>query len=453
MVRKLVPMLLLLFVPYMAFAGISEDMDAFVDRFNSGMNVTKGEVYKGQKAGHMTGGGITIRNQIIHSKPLSVTLPKIDAGCGGIDLYTGAFSYINSEELINTMKSIGSAAQGYAFLLALETVSPQIANNIKYLQEQANEINSLNINSCEIASQLTGAVWPRDTMASEHICRTFQSQKGRFADWVEGRHKCTSHSQKEFRKIDDQDDPYFSDLINGEFNIAWAALKKQGVFLKNEDRAELFMSLMGTIVKRQKEDGRFETQYFPSKIFDESFLHSVLLGGDTRVLECDEKKQCLFVKETDLSISEEKSWIGLVRELLFSIQDKILIDEELDPVEQDFIQRTRFPLYRIINVISAFSRGNNPVDIYKIADLVAMDMLLQYLREALDATRHGCEQLKLSQMFAHHCDDYLEHLKTVENKILVYELRTSEQLERELQLDRKIKIMEEELAEKINLSR
>ncbi|VZZ91554.1 conjugal transfer protein TraH [Escherichia coli] len=42
-----------------------------------------------------------------------LTLPDINAGCGGIDAYLGSFSFINGEQLQRFVKQIMSNAAGY----------------------------------------------------------------------------------------------------------------------------------------------------------------------------------------------------------------------------------------------------------------------------------------------------------------------------------------------------
>ena len=111
-------LLLLIFMPFQAWADLHDELNKFFDRAGASVNVSSGEIYQGQKAGYMTGGGITVRGRVINSKPLSVSLPGFDAGCGGIDIFNGGFTFINHEQLV------GSSAFGYAFLLGLETVSP-----------------------------------------------------------------------------------------------------------------------------------------------------------------------------------------------------------------------------------------------------------------------------------------------------------------------------------------
>lgn len=447
--------LYLLFFPVAAFAGIGEELEKLVDELNTPVNVTRGEVYKSQRAGHVTGGGITIRNNISHMKPLSVTLPHIDSGCGGIDLYTGAFSYINSDELINTLKSIASSSSGYAFFLALETVSPQIANNIKYLQELSMKANAININSCEAASQLVGAVWPRDTMAREHICKSMKSQRGRLADWVAGRHQCSNRGKKDDEgREENTDSSLFDNFLYDEYNIAWESMKKFPIISEKKEWSELFMTLMGTIVKARNENGEFRPEYFPAKALDGRFLNAFINGGNTTAYQCQsDKERCLWVKEVPYTISRESSLIGKVQGILLSIQQKILTESSpLTEAEQALIETSRFPLFRILNAMSAYTRGNNPIDIFQLADIVVMDVLLEHLKDVVQLVREGCKQLRSEQYFGNACDEYLAHLDAVERKVLEYERKLSDRMEKELHFQQKIRMMEEEMAEKLNIS-
>jgi len=152
---------------------------------------------------------------------MTVNLPKFDAGCGGIDLYAGGFSFINSDQLIGTLKSVGSSSIGYAFLLGLETVSPQVANTIKNLQTWANNMNAFNINSCETAAGLVGSAWPRQTHASQHVCRTLGGKKGLFDDYLKARHNCSQNSEnKRFKKTISEDKEY-RDLLYDDYNLVW----------------------------------------------------------------------------------------------------------------------------------------------------------------------------------------------------------------------------------------
>jgi len=438
---------LLTFVPLCLNGALQQKLDHFFDSFGGAANMNSGEIYNGQKAGYATGGGVSVRNRVMDSKLATVTLPEFDAGCGGIDIYAGGFSFINSDQLISHLKSIGSSAIGYAFLLGLETVSPQVANTIKQLQSWGNAINSIGINSCEQASSIVGAVWPRDTMASQHICRSLGGQKGLFSDYISGRHQCST--QKGADKASLQEG-LFDDLLYEEYNIAWEAIQKQSYLSSDKEVAEFFMTLMGTIIIKQS-DGKKETAAYPSKIKDESFLRVLLEGGQASIYKCAESKQCLRILDSTLTIDPGKAWIGKARNVLLSMQNKILNDEELTDFEIDFLSRSRLPLYKFINVLTAYKKGHCPIDLYQIADVVAMDMLIQYLRESIELVVTGCTQLRKSQMYDHDIEEYLKELHRIEEVVRHYETRTMNQIETEFHLMQKIKLIEEQIASEIIL--
>lgn len=436
---------IVLAIPFIAWGDLNTHLNAFFDSFGSVANVNSAEIYEGQKAGYATGGGISVRNRVMNSKLGNVQLPEINAGCGGIDIYTGGFSFIKSDELINTLKSIGSNAKGYAFLLGLETVSPQIANNIRQLQSWANSINSIGINSCETAAQLVGSVWPQNTMAKEHICRTVGSHKGQLNDYVSARHQCNVNSNDKKTNLSSH-----PDLLYDEYNIAWAAIQKQSYFQSQRELAELFMTLMGTVITR-KADKQFEILFYPSKVKDESFLKVLLEGGKTITYSCKESSQCLVIKEEELNIVHANSWTGKVKDILLSMQRKILADEELSQSESDFLAKSRLPLYKIVSVMTAYKKGVCPLDLYHVADIVAMDMLAQCLKEGIDLVRDGCQRLRSGQMYAKEIEDYMQSLEQLVDEVRHYESRSKEMIDRELQILQKMQLLEAQIASELSL--
>jgi conjugative transfer pilus assembly protein TraH len=280
---------LIAFFPLLGQADLHEELNKFFDRAGASVNVSSGEIYEGQKAGYMTGGGITVRGRVINTKPLSVNLPGFDAGCGGIDIFNGGFTFIDHKQLVETLKSIGSSAYGYAFLLGLKTVSPQVSGVIENLQTWANHINALNINSCEIAQTAVGSVWPKRTMASQEVCRRLSGEKGLFTNYASGRHDCAQ--EKKHREMKEKQSGA-EGFLNDEVNVAWESIQKQSYLAADKELAEFFMSLMGTIIFRNEERNKaFKTmgEIKSSKIGDESFLQALIEGGKTTIYTCEDK--------------------------------------------------------------------------------------------------------------------------------------------------------------------
>ena len=126
--------LIALLVTFNVHGSVSSDLNKFFNNMNySGMNFNRAESWKGQAAGYLVGGGIYARTGNRNIQLASLTLPSVNSGCGGIDLYLGAFSYINSEQLTRFVKSIMSNSVGYAFDLALTTLAPTLKQVKDYL--------------------------------------------------------------------------------------------------------------------------------------------------------------------------------------------------------------------------------------------------------------------------------------------------------------------------------
>ncbi len=100
-----------------------------------------------------------------------MTLPDINAGCGGIDAYLGSFSFINSEQLQRFVKQIMSNAAGYFFDLALQTTVPEIKTAKDFLQKMASDINSMNLSSCQAAQGIIGGLF-RTQVSQQKSVRT-----------------------------------------------------------------------------------------------------------------------------------------------------------------------------------------------------------------------------------------------------------------------------------------
>ena len=124
---------------------------------------------KAQSRGFAVGGRLSIRarNEIL--QPFSFKGATFKAGCGGIDIFAGSFSWINAEQFTRTLRAIGQNAVGYAFNLGLEVVCPTCAAQLNKLQHFMNQINKMSTDSCTAAKALVNtAVATRwETMSLE----------------------------------------------------------------------------------------------------------------------------------------------------------------------------------------------------------------------------------------------------------------------------------------------
>lgn len=184
--------LLCLLTISLANASINSDLNNFFNNMGFSNNNTAPNAYQGQEAGYYSGGSLFARDSVRDVQIVQVDLPSFRSGCGGIDLFTGGFSLVNSQQLVDAMQNIINNSLGYTFNLALESITPEIANVMKYINTLSNDINRANINSCETAAGLVGAAWPKTHVAQQQVCQDIGTSNGIFTDWAAAREGCST---------------------------------------------------------------------------------------------------------------------------------------------------------------------------------------------------------------------------------------------------------------------
>jgi len=375
--------LILIILPYFAFAGGLEDsMKSFWDNIGAGGNLNSADIYHGQSAGYYTLGSIHQRNQVSRINPVSLQLPSARAGCGGIDLYLGSFSFINRDQFIALLKNIASSSTGFAFQLALETISPVIAEKTRELQDIIQKMNNFSINSCEQAQALVGGIWPKSDEASKTICETLGNSKGLFADAIASKHGCGSGGKRAdtLNKVD-------NNTKTVDVNYAWQALKQSGILISggsfDTKTAELLMTITGTIIKRNasNDNESSKVDFKPALIKDETFITKLLDGGSVEIYTCDEDNHCANPSKTKYSISKDTAFKTRVSNILNSIKTKIVEDNQLSASEIVFLNTTSLPIYKILNVYSAYAIAVSSIDDDTLAEVIALDIIYSYLEE------------------------------------------------------------------------
>jgi len=97
------------------------------------------------------GGSFEMRAPITAINLVAFDPPRIDAGCGGIDLYGGSFSFINSQQLVQIFRAVAQNAVGLAFKAAIMYISPGLDKLMTEFQTIMQDMNKLAKNSCQLA--------------------------------------------------------------------------------------------------------------------------------------------------------------------------------------------------------------------------------------------------------------------------------------------------------------
>ena len=179
-----------------ATANVGSEMQTYFDDAGARANVTGPTAFEGQSAGYYSGGNVWTRFPQKSIQPFNLQLPSARAGCGGIDLFAGSFSFINTAELVAMLKATANNAIGFAFQLAIDAISPQISGVIKDMSQKMQQINQMNISSCETAQGLVGGLWPKMEATRATICEAVGNSQGLFSDWAASRQGCNNGDKR-----------------------------------------------------------------------------------------------------------------------------------------------------------------------------------------------------------------------------------------------------------------
>ena len=367
-----------------AQADIGSDLKDFWERTGGGVNVTKPTAYKGQQAGYATLGSLYLRTNPRNSQLAAIQLPSVRAGCGGIDIFGGAFSFITEEELIALMEAIMQNAAGFAFELALESLSPAVQEIVAKLRDLIQMVNSTNIDSCESTQLLVGSLWPKLDGASQHVCKSIGSYTGRFADRVKARHSCGTGGQT--TSTNGNASGELADQVPTDVNYAWRAVRKNAFLKANPAIGELFMTLTGTIITLApaNDDGSMTHRTIPPIALSPSAAKAMVEGGSFTSLRCDEPIDCLNPTQETVTLSGSDALFAITADAIAGLSDAITLDDEPPEESIALINLTTVPVYKHLITAKSYKYQFVEDDINSMAELVAVDLAIAYIEEGVE---------------------------------------------------------------------
>jgi len=356
-----------------AQADVNSDLNGFFGSLGYSGNVSQAQAWQGQAAGYFTGGSVYLRNPVKNVQLISMQLPSLNAGCGGIDAYLGAFSMISGEEIQRFVKQIMSNAAGYAFDLALQTMVPELKQAKDFLQKLASDVNSSNMSSCQAAQGIIGGLWPVTQVSQQKICQDIAGETNMFADWAASRQGCTVGGKGD--TVTNRASDAQKDQVLKNKNLIWDALSRNSLFNGNRQLKELVMSTVGSIIFNRNGDVTILTP-----LVDNRDLVKVLMrGGTAKVYGCDEESLCLAPVVANITVNESNGLVTLVKNLMLSMQLKLTDDTALTEQEKGFVNTTSVPVLKYLT--NAQSMGMSATYLIQVADYIAQDLMIQYLQE------------------------------------------------------------------------
>jgi len=417
-------------------ADMNGDMNHFFDKLGFDSNTTTPGVWQGQAAGYASGGSLYARTGVRQVQLVSMTLPDINAGCGGIDAYLGSFSFINGEQLQRFVKQIMSNSAGYFFDLALQTTVPELKDAKDFIQKMASDVNSMNMSSCQAAQGIVGGLFPRTQVYQSKICQDIAGQSNIFADWAASRQGCGVGGKMD--SVLDKAGEKDKERISKNINIMWDALSKNHMFSGNKELKEFVMTLTGSLVFGPNG----EITPLAPKTTDQSILHALMDGGTARIYHCNDSEKCLkVVADSPVTISPERALKGQILEMLISIKSKARDDAPLTEKEKGLISSTHVPLLTYLVDPLMLNVDNSLV--YSLADYIGYDIMLQYLQELMS----GARAMLAVGNYPQSTVDVINHNFTQANQLLAAEQsRVQNQTDALLVVDQQMRVMRQQVS-------
>jgi len=140
---SLVLVFVLLFNPVIASSSLVDKI--FQKYMESGPSY-----FESQKRGYFTFGSFSGRYDYGTLHPISISMPSINLGCGGIDIFLGGFGFTGLDYLVQKFQRLIQMAPAVAFHIALNTISPQLRGIITEIESIITLLNQLQLDECKI---------------------------------------------------------------------------------------------------------------------------------------------------------------------------------------------------------------------------------------------------------------------------------------------------------------
>lgn len=285
-----------------AHAGFLED---YYDAAGTQTARTPAGIYQSQSVSLATGGRFVIKTPRKDFTPMTLDAPLLKAGCGGIDIFLGAFSLPSREEFVSFLRSVGTAMPGLAFQLALQSLSPDLNEMVTSFRDLIMRSTSQFSDSCTAAQTIfdqTGASAFFSGMG--YRAKNALRSSGQADDASEADRLTRTDGSAALSSVPERTDSGGAVVEAAEINLTWSLLKggKFSGTLSEED-LEMMMTLLGTVIYRKSGSGADATvsaYEIPGEdLAWESFGDAEAKTASLPLWVCDEGRRCLApAKET-----------------------------------------------------------------------------------------------------------------------------------------------------------
>ena len=301
--------------------------------------------FQDQTRGYVTAGGMSGRVDVHDDYLMSLTLPKVKAGCGGIDMFLGGMSFLDPDYLVQKLETILQAAPAVAFQYLLETLDEKMGNILSKMEATTNYLNSIQVNDCRLANRMVQIAKGDDNMSGIIEEMTgYKSVKAGFAkSYQNSREKIQANANNPTEDLKDalsNCPPEVTDIFRTGSLLAHAATR-----VGAGDWAGVMRARVGDVYMRWDANDRVPLfSAIPACPRQDSESADDFLTGRVQ-------RRALNIPATaaDCSPDGGRGALALARDRMTAIATKIRTRAALTAEEKQFVANVRtLPVYRML---------------------------------------------------------------------------------------------------------
>jgi len=431
--------LLALLLPALFIMPVQADLLGTTDNlFNSMINVTGSGAAQSQSRGVLAGPSVSVRNRISNVNLVNFQAPNVDAGCGGVDIFGGSFSFINADQFSQMLRNIAANATGYAFGLALNAMCPTCKQEMDKLQKMINSMNKAMMDSCSMAKWMVDQS-SLDEIADQRMSEAQRENKSVLTDWFDA----SFLDNLPWKTAADAG----SDV--GQFNTAKQAMDAQNLQSWYSGGDEQFkmklVSFLGTVTSNYDAadpESKPDMQFWPPTID----LRDLLEGNDDATLyacvggvnNCAEMQENAGQRIYGLKEYVKAIMSGTATSPDLNIEPSpgifVKFQTNTGPLtdsETRFIETAPAPVAAMLRNLARLNSGAGDAFIEQSSELIALEWTLAMSKDFIKASMAAVlnsEDVpgkkfylqKLQERRAELAKEYMEASKKVENATVLY---------------------------------
>jgi len=301
--------------------------------------------FEDQTRGYVTAGGMTGRIDVHSDYLMSLTMPKVKAGCGGIDMFLGGMSFLDPDYLVQKLESILQAAPAVAFQYLLETLDEKMGNIISKMEAATNFLNSIQVNDCRLANRMVQIAKGDDNMSGiiEEMTGYKSVKEGYAKSYQQSREKIQANGNSPTEDLKDalaNCPAEVTDIFRTGSLLTHAASRVGAA-----DWAGVMRARVGDVYMRWDANDKVPLfSAIPACAGQDTESSDDFLSG--RVM-----RRALNMPATAADCTQDgaKGALALTRERMTSIAEKIRTRAALTAEERQFVANVRtLPVYRML---------------------------------------------------------------------------------------------------------